>query len=61
MNCYSNDPSRCYYDSKKNKLCFPEKLNQGKASFLKFYVKCLYEEELEYDQWKTAGLILEYI
>lgn len=50
-----------FYDSKKNKYCFSNKLNQGKTSFVKFIVKCIYEQELENIRWNNIDLLLDYI
>lgn len=41
-NCFINR-NKTIYDSKKNKDCFLDKINQGKTSLTKFYLKCLYE------------------
>ncbi len=34
------------YDSKKKKKCYISKIAQGKASLVKFYIKCLYDSAL---------------
>lgn len=41
------------YDSKSNKVCQLSKINQNKETFLKLYVKCLYEKSLAEDNLST--------
>lgn len=40
-NCFINR-NKPIYDSKKNVQCALDKINQGKTSLTKFYIKCLY-------------------
>ena len=61
FNCFVNLGEENFYDSKKNKYCFSNKLNQGKTSFVKFIVKCVYEQELEDIKWNNIDLLLDYI
>jgi hypothetical protein len=56
-----NKQSIGFYDAKKNKFSYPEKLNQGKTSFTKFIVKCIYEQELENHKWDNTDLLIDYI
>ena len=48
------------YDSKKRKNCNVDKINQGKVSLIKYYVKCLYETRLEDDQ-ANIDLRIDYL
>lgn len=44
------------YDSKNNKICALSKINQNKEVFLKLYVKCLHELNLEHDQTVSSRI-----